>query len=52
VQSFQCWLADLATLVKNRHRSKAAGGLEFDITTTPTTPQQRAFDLLGIAIRV
>jgi len=52
VQSFQCWLADLATLVKNRHRSKAAGALEFDITTTPTTPQQRAFDLLGISIRV
>jgi len=52
VQSFQGLLRDLATLVKNRNRVQRAGGLEFEVTTTPTPHQQRAFDLLGVSHRL
>ena len=52
VQSFQSLLADLATIVKNRNRAKGAPGLHFEIITTPTPLQQRAFDLLGVSHRL
>ena len=51
VQSFQSLLADLATIVKNKHRPKNAAALEFEVITTPTPHQQRAFDLLGVSHR-
>ncbi len=52
VQSFQGLLEDLATLAKNRVRSKSAGAVAFDMLTTPTPLQQRAFDLLGVSPRL
>ena len=52
VGSFQSLLADLATIVKNRHRPKAAAGLEFEIITTPTPHQQNALDLLEVSHRL
>jgi hypothetical protein len=52
VGSFQSLLADLATIVKNRHRPKGAGGLEFEIITNPTPHQQSAFDLLQVSHRL
>ncbi len=52
VQSFQGLLRDLATIVKNRNRVQRAGGLEFEVITTPTPHQQRAFDLLGVSHRL
>ena len=55
VHSFQTLLQDLATLAKNRIRpsTTAAGSTEraeFDMLTTPTRLQQRAFELLGIRL--
>ncbi|MBI4279203.1 MAG: IS1634 family transposase, partial [Armatimonadetes bacterium] len=52
VQSFQTLLKDLATLAKNRVRSKAADAGAFDMLTTPTPLQQRAFALLGVSPRL
>jgi len=52
VQSFQALLRDLATVAKNRVQSKVAPGVVLDILTTPTSVQQRAFDLLGISPRM
>ncbi len=52
VQSFESLLKDLATLAMNRVRSKTAGAVAFDMVTTPTLVQQRAFDLLGISPRL
>lgn len=52
VQSFQSLLADLATIVKNRHRPKAVSAPEFETITTPTPGQQRAFELLGVSYRL
>jgi transposase len=49
VHSFQTLLKDLATVVKNRIRTKDAGALGFDKITTPTPLQQRALDLLGVS---
>jgi len=51
VQSFQSLLADLATITKNRQRSKLGAALEVDILTTPTLSQQHALDLLGVSLR-
>ena len=42
-------LGNLATIVKNTKRPKGSEGLEFEITTTPTPHQQRAFVLLGVS---
>ena len=50
VQSFQDLLRDLATIVKDRVRH--AGAPEFEMITTPTPHQQRAFDLLGVSHRM
>lgn len=48
VHSFKTLLRDLATVVKNRVQPKAEGAVPFDITTTPTSLQKRAIDLLKI----
>lgn len=48
VHSFKTLLRDLATVVKNRVQPKSAGAVPFDITTTPTSLQKRAIDLLKI----
>jgi hypothetical protein len=52
VHSFQTLLADLATVAKNRVRTAAARNAAFDLITTPTTLQQRAFDLLAVSYRM
>jgi hypothetical protein len=52
VHSFQTLLRDLATLVKNRVHPKNAGDAQFDVLTTPTPVQQRAFELLEISYRM
>ena len=50
MHSFTSLLADLATLCAN-HIQPADDMLAFTMTTTPTTLQQRAFELLGISHR-
>ena len=52
VHSFQTLLSDLATIVKNRIRPKDKKIPAFDMLTTPTTLQQKAFDLLGTTLRL
>jgi len=49
VHSFQTLLEDLATVAKNRVQPKDGGTAPFDMITTPSLLQQRAFDLLGIS---
>jgi hypothetical protein len=51
VHSFQTLLGDLATIVSNRVQPKNARTPAFDIITTPTILQQRAFDLLHVTIK-
>lgn len=51
VHSFQTLLGDLATIVKNRIQPKNKKIPAFDMLTTPTTLQQKAFDLLGTTLR-
>jgi hypothetical protein len=46
VHSFRSLIADLATLTRNQLRFGA--GDTFAMLATPTEPQQRAFDLLGV----
>lgn len=50
--SFQSLLADLATVVRNRICPKTSAKSEFEIITTPTPHQQRAFDLLTVSHRL
>jgi transposase len=52
VHSFQTLLGDLATIVKNRIQPKDKTLAVFDMLTTPTTIQKRAFDLLGVTLRL
>jgi len=50
VHSFQTLLNDLATITKNRVRTATRSGgepVDFNLLTTPTAPQRRAFELLG-----
>lgn len=47
VQSFQDWLKDLATIVKNRIQPHLQSLPAFEITTRPTTSQKYALDLLS-----
>src|SRR2546425_1563899 len=47
-RSFQTLLKELATVVKNRIVPKIGGGLAFAKITTPTSIQQRIFDLLHV----
>ena len=48
VHSFQTLLADLATITKNQMQM---GEQSFEMITTPTELQQRAFDLLQLRCR-
>jgi hypothetical protein len=48
VHSFRTLLEDLATVAKNRIQPKDGGIAPFDVVTTPSPLQQRAFDLLGV----
>jgi transposase len=50
--SFQTLLGDLATIVKNRIQPKDKRTPAFDLLTTPTTLQQKAFELLGVTLRL
>ena len=52
VHSFQTLLGDLGTVVKNRILPKDKKIPAFDMLTTPTTLQQKAFDLLGVTLRL
>jgi hypothetical protein len=52
VHSFQTLLRDLATLVKNRVQPKDRSARPFEMLTTTTPLQQRAFDLLGVSPRL
>jgi hypothetical protein len=45
-------LSDLATVAKNRILPTIPNPVPFDLTTTPTAFQQRAFDLLGVNYRM
>jgi hypothetical protein len=52
VHSFQTLLNDLATIAKNRVLTSAprgGQGVDFDLLTTPTAHQRRAFELLGVS---
>jgi transposase len=52
VHSFQTLLGDLATIVKNRIQPKDKSIPAFDMLTNPTAIQQRAFELLGVSLRL
>jgi Transposase DDE domain len=52
VHSFRTLLQDLATVAKNRMLPKLENAVAFDLITTPTALQQRAFDLLGVNYRM
>ena len=52
VHSFQTLLGDLATIVKNRIAPTDKSIASFEMLTQPTALQQRAFDLLGVALRL
>ena len=52
VHSFQTLLGDLATIVKNRIQPTDKSVAAFDMLTQPTALQQRAFDLLGVTLRL
>jgi len=51
VHSFRSLMADLGTLTKNRVHVKNTG-TTFNLYSTPTPVQSRAFDLLGISPRL
>ena len=52
VHSFQTLLGDLATIVKNRIQPKDKKIAAFEMITQRTEIQQRAFDLLGVTLRL
>ena len=52
VHSFHTLLGDLATIVKNRIQPQDKNLPAFDMLTQPTPLQQRAFDLLGVPVRL
>ena len=52
VHSFQTLISDLATLARNRILPTTRDPVAFDLVTTPTPLQQRAFDLLGVNYRM
>jgi transposase len=52
VHSFRTLLEDLATLAKNRVCLTAGENAEFYQLTDATPPQQHAFDLLGVKLKV
>jgi hypothetical protein len=52
LHSFQTLISDLATLARNRILPNTKNPVAFDLVTTPTPLQQRAFDLLGVNYRM
>jgi len=52
VHSFQTLLGDLATVVKNRIQPTDKSIAGFHMLTQPTAIQQRAFELLGVTLRL
>jgi transposase len=50
VQSFQDWLKDLATIVKNRIQPNLKSVPAFEMTTRPTAAQQHALQLLAVTL--
>jgi hypothetical protein len=52
LHSFQTLLSDLATVAKNRILPATNHPVAFDLITTPTVLQQRAFDLLAVNYRM
>ena len=50
VQSFQDWLRDLATIVRNRIQPKLPSLPAFDLTTRPTPAQKHALQLLAVSL--
>jgi len=54
VHSFQSLLSDLSTIARNRVRQHPVAGqrnaVEFDLLTTPTPLQAKAFELLGVPL--
>jgi hypothetical protein len=52
LHSFHTLLSDLATVAKNRMLPNTKDPQPFDVITTPTALQQRAFDLLGVNYRM
>jgi hypothetical protein len=50
VESFQDWLKDLATIVKNRVQPRLPSIPAFDVTTRPTPAQQHALKLLSLKL--
>ena len=52
VHSFQTLLADLATIAKNNIQPTDKATADFEMLTQPTPLQQRAFDLLGVTLKV
>jgi hypothetical protein len=50
VHSFRTLLADLATLARNTIVTAVAPGLPLTVLTRPTAVQQRAFELLDVAV--
>ena len=52
LHSFHTLLSDLATVAKNRILPNSKEPVPFDLITSPTALQQRAFDLLGVTYRM
>jgi transposase len=52
VFSFQGLLRDLATLCKNTVVAQLPNAVAFELYTLPTEVQQRAFDLLGVKVKL
>jgi transposase len=50
VQSFQDWLKDLATIIKNRIEPRLQSLPAFEMTTRPTASQRYALDLLRVKL--
>jgi hypothetical protein len=50
VQSFQDWLKDLGTIVRNRIQPRLPSLPAFQMTTRPTPSQQYALDLLRVRL--
>jgi hypothetical protein len=50
VQSFQDWLKDLATIVKNTIQPQLKSLPAFDVITRPTPSQQHALQLLAVSL--
>jgi transposase len=48
VHSFSSLLKDLGTIAKNTLRPRATSGASFEMVTTPTPTQKKAFELLGV----